>query len=607
MDTRDLTPFSDPNAISPSARYGRGGCAERSPDRASHGRPWAPVVVGAPVGPASWGDLTEEDFDTPQPGSWPDDRYIDLTDDGTYEGERYIDLAGPVPPRPVAALPASDPQLEAPGHARPAPWWDCPIYKPPRLWLVLAALAVTVIALPLSKSSKTGVAGAIEAGDSAGAPAGGSERSVGSGGFAQQWSAQVPGVLSFLGNPSRSFAGRGPLPERPRVIDRRHPPGSGAGSSTQVLIAERSDGRRWAITAGTDGRVGFTDATTGEQLLAPLELSRPIRSTPTLDPDGYPLLYLGGDDGVVRVVALDRGATPEELWTMRSSSVSPSQWGTDWNGSPMLRDDLLVIGGGNSNLHLIKLNRALDGDGRVVVAPQLVAALPTWDDRLAEELGDRETGVDASVTLSGNTAWVVNGGGLLTGWDLSPLDWGGEPTQTFRFWVGDAVDTSLTLDETGAIYLATSGRRDNARTAELGRVMKLDPTRPDDPLVWSAPADALGGAGVIGAPMVTAGLVVVVSEEGEMVALDRPSGTVAWARQVQAPAHATPVMVDGVMVLGSCDGLVRAWDLGVDGPTERWSVNAGGCIESPVTAWDGRIFVPQRDGGMVVVGDHGGG
>ncbi|MBP7406299.1 MAG: hypothetical protein KA973_15415, partial [Candidatus Microthrix sp.] len=59
---------------------------------------------------------------------------------------------------------------------------------------------------------------------------------------------------------------------------------------------------------------------------------------------------------------------------------------------------------------------------------------------------------------------------------------------------------------------------------------------------------------------------------------------------------------DGAMVVGSCDGLLRAWDLGLDGPEERWSLNVGGCIESPVTAWAGRLFVPQRNGGLVVVG-----
>ncbi|MBK9298034.1 MAG: PQQ-binding-like beta-propeller repeat protein [Candidatus Microthrix sp.] len=237
------------------------------------------------------------------------------------------------------------------------------------------------------------------------------------------------------------------------------------------------------------------------------------------------------------------------------------------------------------------------------MSPELEANIPTWDDELSAVLGDRQTGVDASIAMDGSIAWVVNGGGLLTGWDLSPLDRGGRPTRVLRFWAGDTVKTSLTLDETGAIYLATAGHRGTGRTKELGRVMKLDPTRPDDPLVWSKTDPGLSEDGVVGAPVITAGLVVVAGEQGELVGFDRATGQVLWVRKIQAPARATPVMVDDAMVLGSCDGLVRAWDLSSDGPEERWSVNVGGCVEAPVTAWKGRLFVPQRDGGLAVVGD----
>jgi hypothetical protein len=110
------------------------------------------------------------------------------------------------------------------------------------------------------------------------------------------------------------------------------------------------------------------------------------------------------------------------MWcgALRASSVSPSQWGTDWSGSPLLSGDRLVVGGGNSNLHVIKLNRSMDAGGRVRVDPKLEAHIPTWDDELNLVLGDRETGVDASIAMDDSIAWVVNGGGLLTGWDLSP-------------------------------------------------------------------------------------------------------------------------------------------------------------------------------------------
>ena len=656
MDTRDSIQFSD-------GPYG----SRRPSDDARRGRPaqgraWSPVVVGAPVRPGRWVDLTEEDFDDPLSGvypqvdgSWvetgqrpydhsadgyinedyPGDGFVDegvvdhrvvdrqvadsaYVDDG-YAHEQHVDGAYVwngyewilQVPEVVSADQFEQPGYESDGYAPsgraagdpPAPWWEVPIWKPPRVFFVIGALAITLIAWPLSKGSEVDRAGAATGeGPNGSVPIAGGGDSTGAGSFGRQWSAEVPGVLTFLGNPSRSFNGSGPLPADPRVVDRYDPAGSGAGPSSQTLIAER-EGRTWAITAGLDGKVGFSDADTGEQLLSPLETSRPIRATPTLDPDGYPLLYVGGDDGELRVVALDRGGTPDVVWSLRASSVSPSQWGTDWSGSPLLSGDRLVVGGGNSNLHVIKLNRSMDAGGRVRVDPKLEAHIPTWDDELNVVLGDRETGVDASIAMGDSIAWVVNGGGLLTGWDLSPLDRGGQPTRVLRFWAGDAVKTSIALDETGAIYLATAGHRRNGRVDELGRVMKLDPSRPDDPLVWSSTEAGLSESGVVGAPVITAGLVVVTGEQGELAGFDRATGEVLWVRQIQAPARATPVMVDDAMVLGSCDGLLRAWDLSSEGPEERWSVNVGGCVEAPVTAWKGRLFVPQRDGGLAVVGD----
>ena len=617
MDSRDPTHSSGTlAAYETMADQPRRGGPHDPP--AASGRRWSPVVVGGPVGPHRWDDFTEDDLEDPLSGVTPqvysDDFIIDSSDHGRPQPAPYTAgpyFAGPYGAGQYGADPYSDGAYvdgfyaaEAYGDEAPEQpaWWDLPIWAPPRLVLVIGALVLTIVVWPLSHGSESDQAGAAESDVAGLVPVAEGGDVVGASAFGRAWSATVPGVLTLLGNPSRSFNGTGPLPTRPRVVDRRTQPGMGAGPASQALVAERSDGHTWAISAGADGKVGFTDADSGEQLLAPLETSRAIRGTPTLDPDGYPLLYVGGDDGELRVVALDRGSQPEVLWSLRSSTVSPSQWGTDWKGSPLVRDDTLIMGGGNSNLHVIKLNRSIDEMGKVRVAPELVAALPTWDDELDRNLGDRETGIDASVALDGQTAWVVNGGGLLTGWDLSPLDRGGQARKVLRFWAGDAVDTAVTLDETGAIYLATSGRRNNARTAELGRVMKLDPGNPENPLVWSTAGSPLGDSGVAGAPVVTAGLVVVVGNEGKLVAFDRDSGRVQWARQVQAPARATPVMVDGAMVVGSCDGLLRAWDLGLDGPEERWSLNVGGCIESPVTAWAGRPFVPQRNGGLVVVG-----
>jgi len=71
------------------------------------------------------------------------------------------------------------------------------------------------------------------------------------------------------------------------------------------------------------------------------------------------------------------------------------------------------------------------------------------------------------------------------GWDLSGFAEGRQPTRVFRFWAGDDVDASVVVDEEGMLYVGAEYERATARSREVGQVFKLDPSRPDDPLVWS--------------------------------------------------------------------------------------------------------------------------
>ena len=79
----------------------------------------------------------------------------------------------------------------------------------------------------------------------------------------------------------------------------------GMGWTGQPLIAERED-RRWAIFGGYDGHIHFMDALTGERILPDVETGDIIKGTPTIDPDGYPLVYSGSRDNLLRVIAFDR-------------------------------------------------------------------------------------------------------------------------------------------------------------------------------------------------------------------------------------------------------------------------------------------------------------
>ena len=110
--------------------------------------------------------------------------------------------------------------------------------------------------------------------------------------------------------------------------------------------------------------------------------------------------------------------------------------------------------------------------------------------------------------MSGNAYWA-NSGGLVHGQDMGPLLPGGRlpaATCTFRFWTGDDTDASVVIDDRGCSTSPPSTGGAAGRSAEVSQIMKLDPTKPDNPLVWSIPDMGANPAGVWATPAIHGGM-----------------------------------------------------------------------------------------------------
>lgn len=429
----------------------------------------------------------------------------------------------------------------------------------------------------------------------------------------------VPGVLTFRGSTGRNWYGSGPVPDDPAVRWRFPAAGGLCGDSTvggetkqwcgtgwtgQPAVFEH-DGRTWLVVGAYDHQVHFLDAATGEPLLPPFETDDIIKGSVTVDPDGFPLVYTGSRDNRLRVLSFD-GDEPVELWSLDATDVTgPTLWNNDWDGSPLVIGDLLLEGGENSRFHVVRLNRGYDAEGRVTVDPELVADVPGWDQELLSDVGDRNVSIEGSVTLVGDVAYFANSGGLVQGWDIAePAD----PRRVFRFWTGDDTDATLVTDEEGALYAASEWERYTDRSRALGQVMKLDPGRPDDPLVWSwSDPDANGEnvAGVWGTPALHRDVLYVGTDGGRLVALDRADGTQRWSLKLDGKIWPSPVVVDDVLLVGDCGGTLRAFDVAdtAVAPTQMWSMELEGCIESTPAVWDGGIYLGTRAGALVGIGE----
>ena len=478
--------------------------------------------------------------------------------------------------------------------------------------------------------SLSDVLAGVEAQTSIGSAAGAVEPSLGeseplsvdpqSSGLAWASLGSIDGLLTFRGNPTRTYHGRGPLPSDPEILWQEtigcsnSPVGGepktwcGSGWTGQPAVfpapgTEPADDAWWVAVGGYNRSVNFYDPEDGGEVFSRYETADIIKGTVTVDPDGFPLLYTGSRDNFFHVVAID-GDRPRQLWRLSAASDDPTLWNNDWDSSALVVDDHLFVGGENSRFYVVRLHRGFEADGSVTVAPEVVFSAAGWDRELLDALGDTEVSIENSVAMSGTVVYFTNSGGLVQGWDVAGLDTGGTAERVFRYWTGDDTDASLVIDDEGMLYVASEFERGNARSRDLGQVIKLDPSQPDDPVVWSQEAAAGLGGGVWATPAIHEDLLIVSTDDGRVLGLDRATGRQRWVLDLPGPLWSSPVVVDDTLVQGDCAGGLHAFDLDGPGrPRLRWTVDLGGCIESTPAVWDGRIYVGSRTGEFFAIGD----
>ena len=441
--------------------------------------------------------------------------------------------------------------------------------------------------------------------------------------------AAVEGLLTFRGNPTRSFHGLGPVPSDP-VVDFRYPRQGGlCGESTNlgetkvwcgmgwtgqpaVFEREAADGstRTWLVFGAYDGAVHFLDADTGERIIPSFPTGDLIKGSVTVDPDGHPLVYTGSRDNQYRILSIE-GDEPVELWSMDADDFAPILWNDDWDSSGIVLDDHLFVGGENSRFVVVRLNRGTAADGTVTVDPEVVFDVAGWDQELLAALGDETVSIEVSPTVVGDTVYFTNSGGLVQGYDIGGLADGDTPTRTFRFWMGDDTDASIVADADGMLYVAAEYERaaTAARADLVGQLVKLDPSADvaagEDPLLWSWFDNTARPGGVWGTPAVVDGVVYVGTNGGRLVAVSAATGEELWTKRLPGPLWSSPTVVDDVLLMGDCAGDLHAYDLGTGRaePPELWSVSLGGCIEASPAVWAGRVYVGSRDGALYALAD----
>lgn len=434
----------------------------------------------------------------------------------------------------------------------------------------------------------------------------------------QPWGT-VDGLTMFRGNPTRTYHGSGPIPQGLEVLWRFpeepmcgvSPIGGvaktwcGTGWTGQPVVWERPGGITEIIFGAYDKHVHFLDAATGERTRPDFYAGDIVKGSVTLDPDGFPLLYVGSRHSRFKIIALDR-ETPVELWGLEATSVR-GRWNNDWDSNAVVIDDLLLEGGENSWWFAVKLHRDWDETGNVTVEPEVIFQTPTWTDELVRQVGNQHS-VESSTAVFGDVAYVATGAGRVMGMDIADFS-DTENQIVFDYWMGDDVDASIVIDSEGMLYVAAEIDLATARGSEVGQLAKLDPAAVDDPLVWSLPIPGDGAVtgGVWATPAISGDVLYVLTNPGEILAVDTDSGEVLWRDDVGPHAWSSPVAIDNtLMVAIGCEteSGFRAYNINDPRhPVRQWeSLVTDGCIESTPAVWDGRVYVGSRDGFFYALG-----
>jgi len=422
------------------------------------------------------------------------------------------------------------------------------------------------------------------------------------------------GIITFRGNPTRNYYGVGPIPKKVPQIRWVYPQkgtmcsvsylrdkgdlwcGMGWTGQPTVFV----DKKKLLIAYGAfDKRIHLMDAILGKDITTPLQTGDIIKGSATVDPDGYPLLYIGSRDNFLRIVSFEDYKL-KEVWKLNAYSVKPVLWDDDWDASPLVLKDFLITGGENGHLHVIKLNRNIMPNGRLSVKPKMVFNTMGWDQQLLSDFPKPAVSIENSVAVYKNTVYFANSAGLLQGWDLSPILDEKPPVRVFRLWLGDDIDASITIDSGGHLYVAAEYEIGSTRSKEVGQLMKIDPKiEGDKAILWRKHIRSVLPDGIWSTPALTQSLLVATTNSGKVFGIDPRSGKQLWKLNYgNQQLWSSPVVINNRLLIATCNGRLDAYELAPPStPSLLWSLKvSNGCFEATPAIYAGKIFIGSRDG-----------
>jgi hypothetical protein len=448
--------------------------------------------------------------------------------------------------------------------------------------------------------------------------------------FPQTYST-VDGVFTFRGGPSRNGGAFGRVPRAPISLElvwthvtsqSKAPWFGGTGWTGQPAIVrwptvvQHSMAKLGArsrhkdlvevIQGSLDGRVHFLDLFTGLPTRTPIVTGNPIKGSVSLDPRGYPLLFVG--QGIPESVPIglrvyELIGHQEVFFLPGSDQEAPRrEWGAfDSSGLLNRMTDTYVVGGENGLIYLLKLHTDFDPIALTLkIAPEVVRY--RYKDSSSQHFG-----IENSMSALGWLAFFADNGGTLQAIDLRTF----EPLWTFA--AGDDTDASLALDaalERPALF--TGCEVDKTGPVGFTHLRRIDALK--GTVEWTNSFECRGAltpkkidAGLFATPAIGTGDVADLvfftlarcpgPDNGLVLALDKTTGREVWRLELPQYSWSTPTLVkdeaeESYLLQGGIGGLLRL----VHARTGREvaSVKLSGDIEASPAVFDDMVVLGTR-------------
>lgn len=371
------------------------------------------------------------------------------------------------------------------------------------------------------------------------------------------------------------------------------------------------------IYATLDGNVYFLDLETGKASRDYIYIGVPVKGSLTVDPRGYPLIYVGQgiESGMTnegeerykpfgyRIFSLINGQLLHEIHG--NDGYAPRTWGAfDSSGLLDIENDTYYECGENGVIYIVTLNTVFDKQAKTI------SLSPSTIKYKYVAQGYYAYGIESSPSIYGKYMYFTDNSGYLICLDLHSLE------ILWAYNTQDDTDSSVALEVTDkGVFVYTANEVDIRRQDADSNIRKFDGLTGE--LLWQIDVptyfvDVING-GALASPIIGKHDMedIVIFNicktkqdsiwAGRLIAINKESGQIEW-EYISGYSWSSPVVVytednKGYIVYCEHNGIISLLD------------GASGTLLNQVTLSEGRLYrtieaSPAVYGNMIVVGTY---